>query len=678
MISPKIPGISRIPGTPGLKPWAMRWPNPRLQPWAPDVARDAARDTARAATWDVSRDAARDADARGAARHTAATLLRRLTGTAITLMLFILIALPTMAQNHIFVETESFENKGGWVIDQQSFVVMGSSYLMAHGMGRPVKDAATTVKFPKTGKYHMWVRTKDWAPFPKGPGKFQVILDGKPVNQVFGESGSDEWRWYDGGVIEVKGQETKLALKDLTGFNGRCDAILFSDDLQFTPPNKSEELTALRKKLLNLTEKPAEAGRFDLVVVGGGIAGTCAAISASRMGLTVALIQDRPVLGGNNSSEIRVHLMGDVDKNHYPKLGRIVREMDNGDPGNGNPDAKEYGDARKIAIVKDEKNISLFLNTHVYKVEKENDIITAVVGRDIATNKEMRFSGSFFSDCTGDGTIGFLAGAEFRMGRESKAETGESLAAEKADDFTLGTSNLWASVDRDTISSFPETPWAIQFSDEYHIDEPKADWQWETGFGNFNTITEAEKIRDHNLRAIYGNWSYLKKNKAAKYGKKELAWVAYIGGKRESRRLIGDHILNQMDIQEGKFYPDGSVTATWTIDLHFPDAKNSKYFEGQEFFAGTKHIKVAPYTIPYRCLYSKNIQNLFMAGRNISTTHVAFGSTRVMRTCGMMGEVVGFAASIARKYKTTPRGVYQSHLPELVGILKGETLAPQP
>ncbi len=597
----------------------------------------------------------------------------------INLTIFLLLlTFKLSAQNHVFVETESFQDKGGWVIDQQSFVVLNSSYLMAHGMGRPVKDANTTVKFPKTGKYHVWVRTKDWAPFPKGPGKFQVSIDGNPVKQIFGESGSDEWKWYDAGETEIKKTEVKLSLKDLTGFNGRCDAILFTDAPKFTPPNKLEELTAFRKKLLNLTETPALAGHYDIVVVGGGIAGTCAAISASRMGLKVALIQDRPVLGGNNSSEIRVHLMGDVDKNHYPKLGRIVREMDNGDPGNGNPDAKEYGDKRKIDIIKGEPNISLFLNTFVYKIEKQNDIITAVVGRDIATNQELRFEGSFFSDCTGDGTLGFLAGAEFRMGRESKAETGETLAAEKADDFTLGTSNLWASLPSDTVTAFPETPWALQFSDEYHIDKGKADWEWETGFGNFNTITQAEQIRDHNLRAIYGNWSYLKNHKKDKYAKQELAWVAYIGGKRESRRIIGDHVLNQMDIQEGKFYPDGSVTATWTIDLHFPDAKNSKYFEGQEFFASTKHIKVAPYTIPYRCLYSKNIQNLFMAGRNISTTHVAFGSTRVMRTCGMMGEVVGFAASLANKYKTTPRGVYEKHLPELVGILKGETLAPQP
>lgn len=591
------------------------------------------------------------------------------------ILMFMFISLELAAQNHVFIETESFENTGGWVIDQQSFDVIHSSYLLAHGMGRPVKDATTTVNFEKPGKYHLWVRTKDWAPFPTGPGKFQIAINGKVVDKIFGESGSDEWRWYYGGETDIKTKQVKIALKDLTGFDGRCDAILFTSSKKFTPPHALKELTAFRRTLLKLSDKPEDAGQFDLVVVGGGMAGTCAAIVASRSGLKVALIQNRPVLGGNNSSEIRVHLMGDVDKNYYKKLGRVVRELDNGDPGNGNPNGKEYGDKRKLEVVNAEKNLSLFLNTHVYKVEMQNNRIIAVIGRNIATNRETRFPGRWFSDCTGDGTLGYLAGADFRMGRESRAETGESLAPEKADDFTLGTSNLWASLERDTVSSFPETPWAIQFSDEYHIDEHKADWQWETGFGNFNTITEAEKIRDHNLRAIYGNWSYLKNHKKEKYAKRELAWVAYIGGKRESRRLLGDHILTQMDIQNGVMYPDGVVTATWTIDLHFPNKENSQYFQGQEFFASTKHIRVKPYTIPYRCLYSRNISNLFMAGRDISTTHVAFGSTRVMRTCGMMGEAVGYAAYLCKKYEVNPRGVYKEHLDEYLGILEGEPMS---
>lgn len=593
------------------------------------------------------------------------------------LFLFFLIQ-SAWAQDHVFVETESFDETGGWVIDQQSFDVIGSSYLLAHGMGQPVKDATTTVHFPKKGTYRVWVRTKDWAPFPTGPGEFQLLIDQQPLEKNFGVNGSYEWKWYDGGTIDVKTETVELTMKDLTGFDGRCDAILFTSAKNFTPPHEKPALDAFRKELLNLPDQPEDAGDFDLVVIGGGMAGTCAAISAARMGLKVALIQNRPVLGGNNSSEIRVHLMGNWQQNHYSKLGRIVRELDNGDPGNGNPVAKEYGDDRKLAVVNAEQNISLFLNTHAYDVEMDGDKIVAVVGRNIKTNRELRFPGTMFADCTGDGTIGYLAGADYRMGRESQAETGESFAPENPDDFTLGTSNLWASLEKEEPSTFPECPWAIQFSDEYHIDDTKADWQWETGFGNMNTITEAEKIRDHNLRAIYGNWAYLKNNKKEEYANYELAWVAYIGGKRESRRLMGDHVLTQMDIQEGKMYPDGSVTATWTIDLHFPDAENSKHFPDQEFFAATKHIKVKPYTIPYRCLYSRNISNLFMAGRDISTTHVAFGSTRVMRTCGMMGEVVGFAASICKKYDTMPRGVYQDHLDEFLSILKGDPFIADP
>lgn len=573
------------------------------------------------------------------------------------------------AHAQVLVEAESFDDTGGWVIDQQSFSVIQSSYLMAHGMGRPVKDAVTTVQFDKTGTYHLWVRTKDWAPYPQGPGAFEVWVGGKPVGDGFGQSGSSTWGWYYGGEVPVDSLQKEVRLRDLTGFNGRCDALLFTAS-KTAPPQDSLGMAQLRRKLLKLDTKLQDAGHYDLVVVGGGIAGTCAAIAAARLGLTVALIQDRPVLGGNNSSEIRVHLMGDVDKNHYPKLGRIVRELDNGDPGNGHINGKHYGDQRKLDIVNYEKNLSLFLNTHVYQVEMNEEKIVAVVGRNIKTNEELRFSGTYFSDCTGDGTVGYLAGANYRMGRESREETGESLAAEAADDFTLGTSNLWASMLLDTATSFPETPWALPFSDEYHIDDDQSDWQWETGFGNMNTISQAEEIRDHNLRAVYGNWSYLKNNKSEKYANRELAWVAYIGGKRESRRLTGDHILTQMDVQEGVMYPDATVTATWTIDLHFPDQENSLYFPGEEFFAATEHIRVEPYTIPYRCLYSRNIPNLFMAGRNISTTHVAFGSTRVMRTCGMMGEVVGMAAYVADRNGTSPRGVYEDHLEELLVMIR--------
>ena len=510
--------------------------------------------------------------------------------------------------------------------------------------------------------------------FLVGPGKFTVKI-GNEYSKQFGASGEKGWKWYNGGTVQITDpSKVKVALKDLTGFDGRCDAIYFTTSKRDVPPNELETMDSWRKELLGLTDIPKTAGKYELVVVGGGVAGVCSAVAAARQGIKVALIQNRPVLGGNNSSEIRVHLMGKVDKgNPYPVLGRIVRELDNGDPHNANIDGKLYGDSRKESVVKMESNIDLYLNMHAYNVEMDGDKIKAVIARHIATNQEMRFEGKFFADCTGDGTIGYVAGADYRLGRESKSETNEPLAPEKSDKFVLGTTNMWHSSKMEESSDFPVTPWALQFTDKYYIDSPTSEWFWETGFSNFDPISEAEEIRDHNFRAVFGNWSFLKNNKKDKYGKYKLDWVGYIGGKRESRRLMGDYILTEMDC-DGTIttQPDAFVTGTWTVDLHYPHPENSKYFKGQEFLTATHHKRVKPYQIPYRCLYSKNINNLYMAGRNISTTHVAFGSTRVMRTTGLMGEVVGYAVSLAVKHRTNPRGVYEKHLEELRNILLGK------
>ncbi len=588
---------------------------------------------------------------------------------SILIFLFILVASLYANENVILIEAESFTDKGQWVVDQQFIEIMGSSYLLAHGLGKPVMNASTNVSFSNSGSYHLWVRTKDWAPYPVGPGKFKIYINAAESDSLFGSNGLAEWQWYYGGQVEVKSGDNLVSIKDLTGFDARVDAILFTDSDNYRPPDELKSLDKLRRAYLDLPEIAPDAGVYDLVVVGGGIAGICAALSASRQGLRVALIQNRPKLGGNNSSEVRVHLMGGVYQKPYPKLGRIVKELDNGDPGNASHLPGAYGDSRKLAIVKAEKNISLYLNMHAYNVEMDGDNIIAVIARHIEKNSELRFSGKYFADCTGDGTIGFLAGADFRMGREGKDETGESLASSKADEFTLGSSNLWYASEKKDESEFPECPWALQFSSEYHLNQTKADWRWETGFGHFNIIEDAEKIRDHNLRAIFGNWSFLKNQYKVKYANWELDWVAFIAGKRESRRLLGDLVLTEQDIINHHIYPDGCVTATWTIDLHFPDQDNVKHYPGEAFYSATKHIKIEPYPIPYRCFYSRNIRNLFMAGRNISTTHVAFGATRVMRTTGMMGEVVGMAAFLCCKFKASPREIYEVYLNELIELL---------
>jgi hypothetical protein len=470
--------------------------------------------------------------------------------------------------------------------------------------------------------------------------------------------------------VSIRRNKATLALDDLTGFEGRCDAILLTTDRNFRPPDDGPALAAFRQRILKLPDTPQSAGEFDLVVVGGGMAGATVTISAARLGLRVALIQDRPLLGGNNSSDVRVGLGGNINLPPYPAVGSVVRELDSNRKGNAQP-AATYDDEKKLAVVKAEKNIRLFLNTRATGVEKQGARLIAVIAKDLLKGQELRYSAPLFADCTGDGTIGYLAGADYRYGRESRSETKEPLAPETADRLVMGTSVMWYSEDAGAPTPFPDCPWALAFNDRTVQNATRGDWNWETG-QNQDQIAEFESIRDHAFRAIYGNWAFQKNQgkDQAKYANLRLAWVAYIGGKRESRRLLGDVILAQQDIEDRKVYPDASVTATWSIDLHYPDPEHSKQFPGQEFRSVALFGKKEPYAIPYRCFYSRNIDNLFMAGRNISVTHVALGTVRVMRTTGMMGEVVGMAASLCKKHNTTPRRVYEQYLEELKELLR--------
>ena len=597
----------------------------------------------------------------------------------------------------MLVEAESFAQRGGWVIDTQTIDQMGSPYVLAHGLGIPVADATTTIDVPTPGNYHIWVRTRDWvAPWnaPGVPGRFQVLIHGTPLATTFGTERAD-WHWQHGGSIDLPARKVTVALHDLTGFDGRCDALLLTTDPAFRPPNTEPALAELRRKLLGLPTEPEEAGMFDVVVVGGGMAGCCTAVSAARFGCKVALIQNRPVLGGNNSSEVRVGNSGLIHQQPYPRLGDLVDEISpighwNLWEANRAPDsprsqrildvirqhpekkthnagpASNYEDERKRRIIEAEDALDLHLNTHAFRVEKQGSRITAVIARNTITGKELRFRGRIFADCTGDGNLGHLAGADYRVGREARSETGESLAPEEADHMVMGTSVQWYTEQTPKPCPFPECPWAVQFTDETCQRLTRGDWNWETGM-LLDQVTEIEKIRDYALRVTYGNWAYLKNSSDMKetLANRRLAWVAYIGGKRESRRLLGDVILQEQDVTEQRPFPDASVTTTWSIDLHYPHPENTKHFPGEEFRSIAKHKKIEPYAIPYRCLYSRNVDNLIMAGRNISVTHVALGTIRVQRTGGMMGEVLGMAAALCVQHETTPRGVYQHHLDEL-------------
>jgi len=588
-------------------------------------------------------------------------------------------ALAAQAET-ITLECERFKDTGGWSIDSQFRLEMGSTYLLAHGMGVPVADAKTTFEAKAAGEYTLYARTRNWTlnqavkhGWPKDRptgGRFSVLVNGEKAGEDL--PGADpDWTWLKVGTVALKAGANEVALHDLDGFDGRCDAVCFTTEGAL--PASAANPDALRADV--------RTRAFDFVVAGGGIAGTCAAISAARLGLRVALVQDRPVLGGANSSEVRVHLGGRQNIGEYPRLGDVVSEIGPARGGNAQP-AANYEDGRKLAAVEAEKNISLFLNTLVDRVDaKKGERIAAVEGVNVVTGERTRFEAPLFADCTGDGTVGALAGADWRLGREGKDETGESRAPEKGDRMTMGASVQWYAKKGAEATSFPSEQWMIKFNEsncEYNM---RGDWDWETGM-NRDQLTDFETVRDYGLLVVYSNWSYIKNSGAKKDGfaNASLAWVAYVAGKRETRRLMGDIVLCEQDITEERKYPDGTCWTTWTVDLHYPMPSNQRNFEGEPFRSVAKHTPHYGYPIPYRCFYSRNVSNLFMAGRDISVTHVALGTTRVMRTHGMQGEVVGMAASICKKHGCNPRDVYKSHLDELKGLMtKGVGLdRPQP
>ena len=581
------------------------------------------------------------------------------------------VAAESRAEN-VLVEAESFAESGGWVLDTQFIDQMGSPYLMAHGLGIPVDDATTTVNFPKPGTYRLWVRTKNWvAKFsdPNAeadpPGKFQVVVGGKPVDAEFGTVGAD-WHWQDGGEVTVSETETSVSLKDLTGFNGRCDALLFSSEPGFEPDNTNEVLPAWRREMLGLSGDPVSEGPFDIVFIGGGYAGTCGAISAARMGLKVALVQNRGVLGGNGSSEVRVWAKGNTPPGLYP-VGDIIRELE--DHAKASPGTyEEFGDEQKESITRAEKNLSLFLHHHAYAVEMENpNRIASVCALDTRTGAVREFTARNFCDSTGHGTIGMLAGADREM----------------IDGGRMGMSNMWRWELTEEAREFPDAPWALDL-DETKFPYPRkfhAEWFWESGYDK-HPLTDLEAIRDWNLRANFGAWHAMKNKKAYdRYDQSgnahqnaRLTWMAYVGGTRETQQLLGDIVLTEEDIVNKRPFPDGCVLTTWSVDLHYPKEQYAFAFPENPFISVAVHGKGVDrkrgYPVPYRCFYSRNIENLFMAGRNISVTHEALGTVRVMKTCGMMGVVVGKAAALCSEHDVSPREVYYQHLEDLIELLK--------
>ena len=554
-----------------------------------------------------------------------------------------LAASPFMAGTDLLLEAEAFVRKGGWVVDPQFTDIMGSPYLLAHGKGSPVADASTSVAFGAQGLVRAWVRTRDWTPDWEGekPGRFILSVCGASSDTLGVEP--PDWGWVDAGTFRVSRGSGVVSLHDLTGFEGRCDALWFSPAAETNaPPAGGADLAAWRAAKRGESAPPEDVVTADFVVVGGGIAGTCAAVAAADAGIDVILVQDRPMLGGNASDEIRVKTEKAGHEYHW-----IVQAVKNTSE---NAKSKAGDDANRMAFVAGYPNLSVHTLWRAYGVVTNAERrIVAVDARHVETGARRRFVAPLYCDATGDGWIGYWAGAAYMHGREAKTEFNEPTHGQDvADTSTMGNSLLWTTKTGSEPVEFPAVPWATKVSGSRA--NTSGDWTWEAGLDpSENTIYDAEMLRDRLFRAIYGSFS----NAKAQAGNesRELDFMPYIAGKRESRRIVGDYIVRESDVINHRLFEDAIGIATWSVDLHRPNGNSG-------FLAATTHYNYGAWWMPYRSLCCRDVPNLFLAGRCASYTHVAFGSSRVMHAGGQQGVAAGYAASLCRQYGCDPREIY--------------------
>ena len=415
----------------------------------------------------------------------------------------------------------------------------------------------------------------------------------------------------------------------------------------------------------------------DVLVAGGGPAGVCCALAAARNGARVVLCQDRPVLGGNASSEIRMHIVGangvggserGAELETEAREGGIIEEI-RLEAAVRNPQrSASMFDLILYEKCRAEANLTLMLNTAVTAVEMDDasGAIVAAIGERVSTEERFRMAAEVFVDCTGDGRLAAEAGAEFMAGREAREEFGESLAPETADDHRLGSTLLIQAKKHRQAMPFAAPPWARKFSREDlrlrlyanpGDEEPGYEygWWWAEWGGTLDTIRDNEEIRDELLAVALGIWDHIK-NSGNGHGAENwaLEWIGFVPGKRESRRFSGQHILTQDDVLISRRFDDAIAFGGWSLDLHPPEGVDAPAVE-----PCAQHEVPWLYDIPLRCCVARDVPNLMFAGRNLSATHVAFSSTRVMATCAAVGQGVGTAAAVAIRRKLTA-----SFLPE--------------
>ncbi|WP_299312133.1 FAD-dependent oxidoreductase [uncultured Aquimarina sp.] len=407
---------------------------------------------------------------------------------------------------------------------------------------------------------------------------------------------------------------------------------------------------------------------YDVVVIGGGAAGICAAVAAARNGSKTVLIQDRPVLGGNASSEIRVHLNGvnDIGGKAERETG-IIEEILLHNRFENEQESFPIFDHVLYDFVFREPNLTLMLNTQAVEAIMDGDKIKSAMCWQGTTEKMFTISAPIFIDCSGDGLLAATAGAEYRTGREGKAEFNETFAPDEPDGWQMGATLLMSSKDMGRPMKYSPPSYAIKYTHEGAHSRRHFKWfkdgiWWIEIGSNDDIIADAEKNRHKLMAFLHGVWDYIKNS--GKFPEAEnlaLDWVGSLPGRRESRRFIGDYIVSERDMTEHKHFDDAVAFGGWSLDEHNPGgiediSETPSYFH--------YHFKEV-YQFPFRSLYSKNISNLMFAGRNVSQTHIALSSSRIMATCALQGQAVGTAATICAKKNILPREVAQKHINEL-------------
>lgn len=413
--------------------------------------------------------------------------------------------------------------------------------------------------------------------------------------------------------------------------------------------------------------------KTQVCVVGGGIGGMFSAISAARTGAKVVLMHDRPVLGGNASSEIRMWISGAGTRVRNLQETGIMEELLLENMYRNPKRNFTIWDSILYEKVKFEQNIELLLNCACCDAEMAEDKIVSVTGFQMTTQKWHRVEADIFIDCSGDSILAPLTGADYRVGREAKDEFDEEFGLEVPDKNTMGMSLMIQARETDHAVSFTPPEWAYTFKtdDEMH-NKPHDLYAINTNFywvelgGMGDSIGDTEEVRDELLKIAFGAWDHIKNWGDHGAENWELEWIGFLPGKRESRRYVGDYILTQNDVEQCPVFEDTVAYGGWQIDNHLP---GGFFMDGKSGNHLQKRRLSEPYGIPYRCLYSKNIENLMFAGRNISCSHIGFATTRVMGTVGVLGQAAGTGAAVAVSHGVTPREAGRQYMGEIQKIL---------